>query len=48
MCLLCNTDSIKSVIAFPKTMAGRDLMSGAPATLSEEEKQLYHIRTIDE
>lgn len=29
-------------------MTGRDLMSGAPVSISEEEKQLYHIRTINE
>ncbi|XP_017885472.1 aspartate--tRNA ligase, mitochondrial [Ceratina calcarata] len=48
MCLLCRTENIKNVIAFPKTMSGRDLMSGAPIPISEEEKQLYHIRTVDE
>ncbi|XP_076764207.1 aspartyl-tRNA synthetase, mitochondrial [Xylocopa sonorina] len=48
MCLLCNTENLKQVIAFPKTMSGRDLMSGAPVSISENEKQLYHIRTIDE
>ncbi|XP_043795074.1 aspartate--tRNA ligase, mitochondrial [Apis laboriosa] len=46
--LLCNEKNIKNVIAFPKTMTGRDLMSGAPVSISEEEKQLYHIRTINE
>lgn len=46
--LLCNEQNIKNVIAFPKTMSGRDLMSGAPISISEEEKQLYHIRTINE
>ncbi|XP_061935207.1 aspartate--tRNA ligase, mitochondrial isoform X2 [Apis cerana] len=45
--LLCNEQNIKNVIAFPKTMTGRDLMSGAPVSISEEEKQLYHIRTIN-
>ncbi|CAL7939440.1 unnamed protein product [Xylocopa violacea] len=44
MCLLCNTQNLKHVIAFPKTMSGRDLMSGAPVFISEKEKQLYHIR----
>lgn len=47
ICLLCETQSIRSVIAFPKTMEGRDLMSSAPAPISNDEKALYHIRTID-
>ncbi|XP_076172307.1 aspartyl-tRNA synthetase, mitochondrial isoform X2 [Ptiloglossa arizonensis] len=46
MCLLCKAESIRSVIAFPKTMEGRDLMSGAPVPISNEEKMLYHIQTI--
>ncbi|CAD1479775.1 unnamed protein product, partial [Heterotrigona itama] len=45
ICLLCNTKNIKNVIAFPKTMTGRDLMSGAPVPISEEIKKLYHIQT---
>lgn len=45
--LLCNAESIRSVIAFPKSMEGRDLMSGAPVTISEQVKELYCIKTID-
>ena len=45
---LCSTDSIRDVIAFPKTIEGKDLMSGAPVAISEEEKQRYHIQTVDE
>ncbi|GAB1869573.1 Aspartyl-tRNA synthetase, mitochondrial [Camponotus japonicus] len=47
VCLLCNAKSIRNVIAFPKTIEGRDLMSGAPDTISEEIKMLYHIQTTD-
>lgn len=46
--MLCNAPSIRDVIAFPKTMEGRDLMSGAPVPISEEEKNLYHIKTLEE
>lgn len=46
--LLCNTKSIRNVIAFPKTIAGQDLMSGAPNVISEETKKLYHIQTVTE
>ncbi|XP_043275211.1 aspartate--tRNA ligase, mitochondrial [Venturia canescens] len=41
--LICGTPSIRNVIAFPKTMEGRDLMSGAPVEISNEEKRLYHL-----
>lgn len=43
--IICKSPSIRNVIAFPKTMEGRDLMSGAPADISEEEKILYHLST---
>lgn len=48
VCLLCNEKSIRNVIAFPKTIEGRDLMSGAPDIISDELKTLYHIRTVNE
>lgn len=47
VCLLCDAKSIRSVIAFPKTMEGRDLMSGAPDIISDELKRLYHIEAIE-
>lgn len=46
--MLCNANSIRDVIAFPKTIEGRDLMSGAPVGISEEEKKLYNIKTLDD
>ncbi|XP_069688003.1 aspartate--tRNA ligase, mitochondrial isoform X2 [Periplaneta americana] len=45
--LLCGTDNIRDVIAFPKTLEGKDLMSGAPAPITEEEKARYHIQTLE-
>ncbi|KAL0125095.1 hypothetical protein PUN28_004324 [Cardiocondyla obscurior] len=48
VCLLCNEKSIRNVIAFPKTMEGRDLMSGAPDAISNELKTLYHIKTVND
>ncbi|XP_012540759.2 aspartate--tRNA ligase, mitochondrial isoform X2 [Monomorium pharaonis] len=47
VCLLCKERSIRNVIAFPKTMEGRDLMSGAPDVISDELKSLYHIQTVN-
>uniref|UniRef100_A0A0N7ZCW7 Aminoacyl-transfer RNA synthetases class-II family profile domain-containing protein n=1 Tax=Scylla olivacea TaxID=85551 RepID=A0A0N7ZCW7_SCYOL len=40
---LCGANSIRDVIAFPKSIEGRCLMSGAPGHITEEEKQLYNI-----
>ena len=41
--ILCNTSSIRDVIAFPKSLDGKDLMSGAPSFISTEEKEMYHF-----
>ncbi|XP_058452624.1 aspartate--tRNA ligase, mitochondrial isoform X2 [Malaya genurostris] len=41
--LLCNAHSIRDVIAFPKTLDGKDPLSKAPVPISEEEKRLYHL-----
>ncbi|XP_062552357.1 aspartate--tRNA ligase, mitochondrial [Armigeres subalbatus] len=46
--LLCNAQSIRDVIAFPKSNEGKDPLSKAPVPISEEEKRLYHISTLDE
>ncbi|XP_001658298.2 aspartate--tRNA ligase, mitochondrial isoform X1 [Aedes aegypti] len=45
--LLCSAPSIRDVIAFPKSSDGKDPLSKAPVPISEEEKKLYHIRTVD-
>ena len=46
--LICGASSIREVIAFPKTMDGKDLMSGAPAPITEEDKKLYHIQVLNQ
>lgn len=40
---ICGGKSIRDVIAFPKSVEGRCLMSGAPGMITKEEEQLYHI-----
>lgn len=42
--LLAGCASIRDVIAFPKTQAGSDLMTGAPDVVSEAQLRELHIR----
>jgi aspartyl-tRNA synthetase len=44
--LLAGTDSIRDVIAFPKTQKGTDLMSDAPSPVSPGQLAELRIRTI--
>lgn len=41
--ILCRARSIRDVIAFPKSLNGRDPLSNAPVPISEEDMKLYHI-----
>lgn len=45
--LLAETDSIRDVIAFPKTQRGQDLMVGAPSKSTIEQLLELGIRVID-
>ncbi|CAG9560113.1 unnamed protein product [Danaus chrysippus] len=45
MAIVCNTESIRDVIAFPKSHEGKDPLSGAPNDISEDDKKYYHIKT---
>ncbi|GFX58679.1 aspartate--tRNA ligase, mitochondrial [Trichonephila clavipes] len=46
LAIMCGCQSITEVIAFPKSLDGKDLMSGAPCSLSSQDKELYHIEPI--
>ncbi|XP_001847765.2 aspartate--tRNA ligase, mitochondrial isoform X1 [Culex quinquefasciatus] len=45
--LICRAKSIREVIAFPKTINGKDPLSKAPVRITDEEKRLYHIRSVE-
>ncbi|NGX29056.1 MAG: Aspartate--tRNA(Asp/Asn) ligase [Candidatus Anoxychlamydiales bacterium] len=45
--MLTNTDNIRDVIAFPKTLKGLDLMSEAPCEVSEDQLNDLNIKTKD-
>lgn len=42
--ILCQANSIRDVIAFPKSGEGKDLMADAPAAIREEDKVYYHLK----
>ncbi|MBU6484990.1 MAG: aspartate--tRNA ligase [Betaproteobacteria bacterium] len=42
--LMCGAESIRDVIAFPKTQRGQDLLVGAPAPVTEQQLRDLHIR----
>ena len=44
--LLCGTNSIRDVIAFPKTQKGQDLMAGSPTTVTPRQLNELHIATV--
>ncbi|XP_050672309.1 aspartate--tRNA ligase, mitochondrial [Leptidea sinapis] len=45
--IACGVESIRDVIAFPKSHEGKDPLSGAPNTISDEDKRYYHIKISD-
>ena len=46
--LLANEDSIREVIAFPKTQSAVDLMMGAPSPVDEKQLRELHLQIITE
>jgi aspartyl-tRNA synthetase len=46
--VLADTNSIRDVIAFPKTQSGQELMTGSPTPVSGQQLSELHISTADE
>jgi aspartyl-tRNA synthetase len=44
--IICGVESIREVIAFPKTQKGQDLMAQSPSYASEKQLRELHIRPI--
>jgi aspartyl-tRNA synthetase len=44
--LMAGTESIRDVIAFPKTASAQDLMTAAPSTVPEMQLQELHVRVV--
>jgi aspartyl-tRNA synthetase len=44
--LLCRAPSLRDVIAFPKSMAGRELMTGSPAEVQPKQLEEYRIAVL--
>ncbi len=44
--LMAGTDSIRDVIAFPKTASAQDLMTSAPSSVPEVQLQELHVRVV--
>ncbi|XP_071802616.1 aspartate--tRNA ligase, mitochondrial-like [Asterias amurensis] len=42
--IICGEPSIRDVIAFPKTVEGNDLMSGAPSRVEDADLARYHLK----
>ena len=45
--IICGTDSIRDVIAFPKTTSGACLMSEAPSLLDEKQLKELHLKIAE-
>ena len=43
MSILCKADSMKDVIAFPKSFTGRDLLMESPSSIEESALKEYKI-----
>ena len=42
--LMCGAESIRDVIAFPKTQRGQDMVTGAPSRVTDKQLRELHVR----
>ena len=47
MLLAEGAESLRDVIAFPKTTAARALFEGAPTTVGQEELDVLHLKVME-
>ncbi|EGD80713.1 hypothetical protein PTSG_01303 [Salpingoeca rosetta] len=49
LCMLAQTGavSLRDTMAFPKSFAGKELMSGSPSEVPREDLLTYHVQTVD-
>jgi len=47
MAILCGGDSLRDVIAFPKSFSGNELMVGSPSSVSDQILKDYHLTVVD-
>ncbi|MCS6858127.1 MAG: aspartate--tRNA ligase, partial [Sandaracinaceae bacterium] len=45
--LLCESESLREVIAFPKTSSGKDAMTGAPSPAHPQQLSELRIRLVE-
>jgi len=46
MAILCHAESLRDVIAFPKSAAGNELMIGSPSSVSNQILRDYHLQVV--
>lgn len=46
--ILCRTDNIREVVAFPKTQDGQDLAQAAPSAVTDSQLAELHIKVVEQ